>query len=258
VPDPVTTQEVLWSRQRYKDYEKATFSFVFGIRDDPGLARTRNDWCLQYGNGGDMLNVCMVTDDRSTITDLGDEDWKGLARRERLLERDSSRAPARFGHLYLVHTFDTDENFFTLLRVTGLRLGDQVAFEWLSLRGETLARSPGLALDAPTETALRALLAALPPTPEKRRGDEDAERAARKRLEAPEVRIGVVDADPAALLRDVGQVTGVAFAVKAKRVQPISIFSARMTPEGILDAVCDQAGLRWKVEADGSISLVGE
>ena len=57
MPDPDKTQAVLWSRQRYKDYEKATFNFVFGIRDDPGLAQTRNDWCLQYGNGGDTFDT---------------------------------------------------------------------------------------------------------------------------------------------------------------------------------------------------------
>jgi hypothetical protein len=255
MPDPATTQEVLWSRQKHRDYEKATFSFIFGIRDDPGLAKTRNDWCLQYGNGGSTFDVCMVTDDRSTITDLGADDWKGLAKRRGISERSGSREPARHGHIYLVHTLDTDENFFSLFRVTAIQPGDLVAFEWISLRGETLARSPGLALDEPTEKAFRALIAALPRTPEER--GEDPERQIHMRLATPEVTIGVVEEDPDTLLRELGLVTGVRFAVKAKRLAPVSIFGTRLTPEGLLDTICDQNGLRWQVESDGSVSLVG-
>ena len=43
--------------------------------------------------------------------------------------------------------------------------------------------------------------------------------------------------------------------MKAKDVQPVTVFGTRLTPEGILDAVCEDAGLRWKAEADGSVSL---
>ncbi|MCK6461825.1 MAG: hypothetical protein L6Q95_18245, partial [Planctomycetes bacterium] len=255
MPDAEATQEVLWSRQRHKDYEKATYSFIFATRDDPGLGRTRNDWCLQYGNGGDMLDVRMVTDDLSTITDLGPGDWALLARRAAIQERETDRTPARFGHIYLVHTLDTDENFFALLRVTALRPGDRVAFEWVARRGDGLTRSPGLALDAPTEKALAALLAQLPETPEKRWEGRDHARAVQQRLQEPEVLIGVVDAAPEAFLRDLSEIAGVRIVLKGRQAGPVTVFGARMTPERILDSVADKTGLRWRIEEDGSVSL---
>lgn len=59
----------LLARSKHEDYEAATFSFQHGLRDDPDLAITRNDWDVQFGNGRDEFTVQMVTDDRSQIAD---------------------------------------------------------------------------------------------------------------------------------------------------------------------------------------------
>ena len=91
IPDASKTQDVLLSRRKFKDYEKCTFSFRFGIRDDLGLIRTRNNWDLQYGNGRDTLQVRMVTDDLSTITDLGESTWEALAKRQETKEGTEAR-----------------------------------------------------------------------------------------------------------------------------------------------------------------------
>jgi len=72
-------QEVtLFSRRKYDDYMKATFSFKYGIRDDPGLKLTRNQWDLLYDNGDGGFSVGMSQEDRSRIVDLGELTWGGL------------------------------------------------------------------------------------------------------------------------------------------------------------------------------------
>jgi len=253
LPDPQRVQEVLSSRQRYGDYEKATFNFAFGVRDDPGRKRTRNDWCLQYGNGGDTLEVCMVTDDRSTITDLGERGWEALARIERLPERGSARVAARYGHVYLIHTLDRDENFFALMRVTALRPADMLAFEWVALRDGRFAASPGLTLDAGLRRRLAELLGALPKTPEERWEGKPAARAAQRRLETGEFRIGAVDSPPGPLLSEVGEVTGVPIAFPEGEAPAVSLFGTSLTPAAILDEVARQTGRAWEIAEDGSV-----
>jgi hypothetical protein len=50
-------QVTLYSRRMYDDYMKATFSFKYGIRDDPGYKLTRNQWDLLFDNGDGGFSV---------------------------------------------------------------------------------------------------------------------------------------------------------------------------------------------------------
>jgi len=114
-------EATLFSRMVHRDYEKATFSFEFGVRDDP-TCRHANDWDLQYGNGGDHFHVTMVSDDRSRIVDLGKLDWGQLeaTRLERLPPHPQPRrefVPTVSGHIYLVHTVDRNSDLYALFRV---------------------------------------------------------------------------------------------------------------------------------------------
>lgn len=124
----------LLSRGKYNDYEKATFSFEFGIRDDPGLRRTHNDWELEYGNGGDTFNVLMVTDDRSVIVDLGAKGFDeitALPAFPAFREHVTTRAGAIEGHAYAVRTRDGGSDHVSLFRVVKLLPGDQCTIEWV-------------------------------------------------------------------------------------------------------------------------------
>jgi len=124
----------LLARAKYKDYEKATFSFEHGVRDDPKLELTRNDWDLEYGNGGDALGVTMVTDDRSRIKDLGAMRWSEIRRISELpahpVPTREPVVPAVVGHMYLVHTRDSDSDFYALFRVEELVHGDRCTITW--------------------------------------------------------------------------------------------------------------------------------
>ena len=159
LPDPEETQEVLLSRSKYSDYEKATYSFRFGIRDDPGLAKTGNNWDLQFGNGGDTFSVVMVTDDRSTITDLGESTWEALSERTAIEPGTDSRTHATYQHVFVVRTEDTDALYFTFVRVACLKPGIACAIEWVSLQDGVLKTSPRLALAEATKASLERLLA---------------------------------------------------------------------------------------------------
>ena len=141
---PTRSVELL-SRSAHGDYEKATFSFEHGIRDDPDLARTRNDWCLEFGNGGDFFNVSMITDDRSRIEDLGRATWpeidlRGLPALPAYLQptRDP-QVRALPGHVYLVHAADPDTNLYALFRVDDLAPDDRCRISW---RPTTAAAPP--------------------------------------------------------------------------------------------------------------------
>ena len=138
---PVNQAELL-ARSRYDDYDKATYSFEYALRDDPGRTITHNDWDIEFGNGADTFQVTMVTDDRSRIADLGPQTWAQLDRLElpRLAphanadEREPDM-PVVVGHAYLVHTVDRDTDLTAVLRVEELVPGDRVRFTWRRVRG---------------------------------------------------------------------------------------------------------------------------
>jgi len=108
------------------NYVYATFSFKFG-GNGPEIQRLcRNNWDLQFGNSStpDGLDVTMVVDDRSRIKDLGKYNWTDKFSVNRLSAyEEPEREPsvrAEVGHMYLVHTRDTDYDHYALFRVDRL------------------------------------------------------------------------------------------------------------------------------------------
>ena len=150
-PNTVT----LFSRSKYKDQfdgnGKSTFSFKYGLRsDEVGREVTRNHYELQYGqinwNGdSDWFTVTLVTDDRSRIKDLGVLKWSDIVEIPLLPastelegfnlpskghEGSSNVARVVAEHLYVVHSKDSDSDFYTLFRVDNLVPSDQVTISW--------------------------------------------------------------------------------------------------------------------------------
>ena len=128
---PAADSVKLDSRQKHQSYERATFSFDHGIRDDPGLDITRNDWDIQFGNGGDDFTVTMVVDDRSQIEDLGPRVWPAMSFSTATLKQPASdRAAAVEGHMYVAHVEDSDSDFHVFFRVDELVAGDTCTISW--------------------------------------------------------------------------------------------------------------------------------
>jgi len=248
MPDHAKRQEVLFARKRHGDPMRATFSFAEGVRDDLDLRRTRNDWDVQFD--GDEFVVRMAPDDLSTITDLGACDWGASGP---LLEGSGDRAPVVHGHLYLVHTFDSDANFFSLLRVTALVPEDRVAFDWVSRDTVGLTTSPALALPEPARHALDASLRDLPSTAEQWAAQwSGAERETRLRLRSLRYRIGVRDQRAGALLGALSLVTDLRIAVDAGAAdRSVTLGGSDLTAECILR----RSGLRWTVLPDGTVTV---
>lgn len=126
----------LWSRGNYDDYEKATFSFEHGLRDDPGNAITRNDWDLLFGNNGDVFSVTMVTDDRSRLVDLGPLTWEEFGKMTVDIPEPHA-VPTRepdlavvVGHIYIVRTRDRNSDLTTAVRVESHIPNDRVTITW--------------------------------------------------------------------------------------------------------------------------------
>ena len=147
-------QEVtLYSRRKYDDYMKATFSFKYGIRDDPGLKLTHNQWDLLYDNGDGGFSVGMIQEDRSRIVDLGELTWGGLRAVPVVTALpQGARAgsvPAVQGHMYVVHTRNSSTDLYSVFRVEWLEAGDQCVLSWVNVPSPEAAsneRGPDQAL----------------------------------------------------------------------------------------------------------------
>ena len=148
----------LLARVRHQDFEKATFCFRFGLRDDPGCKITRNDWSIEFGNdgrvGSDDFKVNMHGGDRCRILDLGELSWDQVD--EATLPalpvtaytgkqlRDLDRARVVPGHVYLVHcvsllprrgadgarVLEVDHDFYAAFRVESHVPDDTCTFSW--------------------------------------------------------------------------------------------------------------------------------
>jgi hypothetical protein len=118
------------------NYSYAAFSFEAGGNGPEIQKVCRNDWDLLFGNSPlpDAFDVTMVTDDRSRIRDLGRYSWHDRYQLGRLSayeepEREPS-VKAVEGHLYLVHTRDSDSDLYALFRVEKLEPGKSVDITW--------------------------------------------------------------------------------------------------------------------------------
>lgn len=171
----------LYSRAKYKDkfqgYGKSAFSFNHGLRSDAGPRITRNNYELLYGsirfNGdSDWFSVTMVTDDRSRIKDLGVLNWsdpfevpyipasvepnRGVRwpAKTETFEQSSNGQVARVvpGHLYVLHSKDSNSDLYTLFRVEKLVPSDEVTISWKVVRRQNPAprRFPEPSLSEPS------------------------------------------------------------------------------------------------------------
>jgi hypothetical protein len=122
------------------NFVDATFSFEHGVNGEGALLLTRNDWDIQYGNSADhnSFTVTMVVDDCSRIQDMGALNWTDafqvpvisahpVPTREREVQ-------AIVGHMYVVHTKDTETDLYALFRVEALEPGKSVTISWKSVR----------------------------------------------------------------------------------------------------------------------------
>jgi hypothetical protein len=172
----------LFSRAKHQpnsnEYGKSAFSFNHGVRSDAGPRITRNNYELLYGsirlNGdSDWFSVTMVTDDRSRIKDLGELNWSDpfdvpyitaslqpnngirLPAKAESFEQSSNGQVTRVvaGHMYVLHSKDSDTDLYTLFRVEKLVPSDEVTISWKVVRRRNPAPKrfpePGL-LDPPS------------------------------------------------------------------------------------------------------------
>ena len=118
------------------NYAYAAYSFKFGGNGSEIQRLCRNNWDILFGNSPteDMFDVTMVADDRSRIKDLGRYNWGDRFYVPRLPayeepEREAS-VKAIVGHIYLVHTRDTDNNYYVLFRVERLVSEESAEISW--------------------------------------------------------------------------------------------------------------------------------
>jgi hypothetical protein len=136
-------QVTLYSRRMYDDYMKATFSFKFGIRDDPGLKITHNQWDLMFDNGDGGFSVGFYTGDRSRIVDLGEMTWSGLSKVPIVTALpEGARAgsvAAEQNHMYVVHTRNSTTDLYSVFRVEWLEAGNQCVISWVNVPSPEVA-----------------------------------------------------------------------------------------------------------------------
>ena len=118
------------------NYIYATYSFKFGGNGPEVQRLCRNNWDLLFGNSPttDGFDVTMVVDDRSRIKDLGKYEWSQKFHVPRLAAYEEPEPEpsvrAEVGHIYLVHTRDTDNNYYALFRVDRLISEESVEISW--------------------------------------------------------------------------------------------------------------------------------
>jgi len=118
------------------NYIYATYSFKFGGNGPEVQRLCRNNWDLLFGNSSttDGFDVTMVVDDRSRIKDLGKYEWSQKFHVPRLAAYEEPEPEpsvrAEVGHIYLVHTRDTDNNYYALFRVDRLISEESVEISW--------------------------------------------------------------------------------------------------------------------------------
>lgn len=128
----------LFDRSHYKDYELATFSFVHGLRDDPGLRVTRNDWDIEYQ--GDMFDSRTITNDRSVMVDLGarkPQELDGITLASLGLSAIDlkERLPVQLEHSYFEWSLDDDTDVACLVFVRELEPLRRCVLDWVATDG---------------------------------------------------------------------------------------------------------------------------
>ena len=122
------------------NYVDATFSFEFGMNGPGSLSLTLNDWDILFGNSPnrDTFAVTMVTDDCSRIRDLGALNWNDTFQvpvlQAYLVPTSEPTVDAVVGHMYVVHTKDTQTDLYFLFRVEALDPLKSVTISWKAVQ----------------------------------------------------------------------------------------------------------------------------
>ncbi len=121
-------------------YVDAAYSFEHGTNGAAAVRLTFNDWDVLFGNtpDRDTFSVTMVGDDRSRIQDLGPKSWSDTFQVPILVPHSEfafePEVAAVLGHMYVVHTKDTETDLYTLFRVEAIDPGRNVTISWKSVR----------------------------------------------------------------------------------------------------------------------------
>lgn len=138
-PEIVPKTVTLLARRKVdgKDnYTQAAFSFRHGVNGEEALELTRNNWDVLFDNNShpDMFDVTMVTDDCSRIKELGELSWYDIFEIPVLTPHPKpAREPgvkAIVGHMYLVHSKDSESDHYALFRVEHLEPQQSVTISW--------------------------------------------------------------------------------------------------------------------------------
>lgn len=118
------------------NYVDAAFSFEFGMNGLGAVPLTRNDWDILFGNrpDRDTFGVTMAVDDCSRIRDLGPWNWGDSfpvpAIPAYQVPTNEPDVNAVVGHMYVVHTKDTQTDLYFLFRVEALEPLKSVTISW--------------------------------------------------------------------------------------------------------------------------------
>jgi RNA polymerase sigma-70 factor (ECF subfamily) len=123
----------LLDRKHFDDYERATFSFEHGLRDDPELAITHNDWDVLFQNGG--FDVRTVTNDSGLLADLGAVEAPALDGIQLAGLELGERARVEEGHSYFLWTLDDDTDLACLVFVREHERGKRCLLDWYATDG---------------------------------------------------------------------------------------------------------------------------
>jgi hypothetical protein len=118
------------------NYVDAAFSFEHGMNGEGAVPVTRNDWDILFGNSPDRdtFGVTMVVDDCSRIQDMGALNWSDAIQVPAIpahpVPKSEPQVKAVIGHMYVVHTKDTETDLYFLFRVEALEIGNSVTISW--------------------------------------------------------------------------------------------------------------------------------
>ncbi len=135
---------LLWRKTLSEsDHTNATMSFEYATRN--GLKLTGNDWDVALQGEGSkqqpyMLDVRMVTDDKSDIWDLGKTPLRKVTKKS-AKKKGAKRSPydGTFsgtgippvaGHSYLVHTVDRDSDYWAKFTVDKVSPRKSIKISW--------------------------------------------------------------------------------------------------------------------------------
>lgn len=120
----------------HDNFADACFSFEFGTNGEDSLPLTLNDWDILFGNtpGVDTFDVTLAGSDRSRIQDLGALNWSDEFQvpvvTPHPVPTNGPDIDVHVGHMYVVHTKDSNSDLYALFRVEALDPGKSVTISW--------------------------------------------------------------------------------------------------------------------------------